>query len=235
MKAMILAAGRGERMRPLTDNLPKPLLQVAGKSLIEYHIEALVKAGTTQLVVNHAWLGEKIEAHLGDGSQYGAAIIYSREDQALETAGGIIKALDILGDEPFIVVNGDIYTDYSFDSLKYFVTSFKNNQQTAHLILVPNPPHHIKGDFYCQDNILSEQKNNLKGQRFTFSGIACYKPEFFKNLPAGKQALGPLLRSAMSIQMVSGEIYEGLWCDIGTPQRLEEINDRYGKKGGGVK
>ena len=221
MKAMILAAGRGERMRPLTDTQPKPLLKVAGKSLIEYHIEALVKVGVTELVINHAWLGEMIEAQLGDGSRYGAEIIYSKEDQALETAGGIIKALDLLGEEPFIVVNGDIFTDYFFVNQAGLL-----GDAMAHLILVPNPEHHAQGDFYCQDHLLSDQEGSNKGQRFTFSGIAYYKPEFFKNIAAGKQALAPLLRSAMSKQQVSGEVYGGFWCDIGTPERLAEINKK---------
>lgn len=218
---MILAAGRGERMRPLTDSLPKPLLQVAGKSLIEYHIEALVKAGVTDLVINHAWLGDKIEAQLGDGSQYGAEIVYSREQSALETAGGIIKALKLLGDEPFIVLNGDIFTDYSF-----LQTPDLGADKTAHLVLVPNPEHHQQGDFYCQDHLLSTQQGNNTGLRFTFSGIAYYKADFFKNIAAGKQALAPLLRKAMSKQQVSGEVYHGRWCDIGTPERLQEINKK---------
>lgn len=221
MKAMILAAGRGERMRPLTDTLPKPLLAVAGKSLIEYHIEALVKAGITEIVINYAWLGEKIVAQLGDGSRYGAQILYSKEEQALETAGGIIKALELLGDEAFTVVNGDIFTDYSF--INRPILSAHNS---AHLIMVPNPEHYLQGDFYCHNHLLSAQEDKSKGQRFTFSGIAYYKPEFFKNIAAGRQALAPLLRSAMSKQGVCGEIYKGLWCDIGTPQRLAEVNKK---------
>jgi MurNAc alpha-1-phosphate uridylyltransferase len=220
MKAMILAAGRGERMRPLTDTLPKPLLKIAAKSLIEYHIEALVNVGITELVINHAWLGDKIEAQLGDGSQYGADIVYSKEEQALETAGGIIKALCLLGDEPFIVLNGDIFTDYNFLP-KVDLCADK----MAHLILVPNPKHHQQGDFYCQDRLVSAQENK-EGKRFTFSGIAYYKPDFFRNIKAGKQALAPLLRKAMSEQQVSGEVYRGLWLDIGTPERLVEINKK---------
>lgn len=224
MKAMILAAGRGERMRPLTDTLPKPLLKVAGKSLIEYHIEALVKAGVTELVINHAWQGHKIEAQLGDGSQYGAKIVYSKEEQALETAGGIVQALELLGDETFIVVNGDIFTDYSFINQPVLAAD-----KTAHLVLVANPEHHSRGDYYCQDHLLSNQPSSQissKGQRFTFSGIAYYKAEFFENIDPGKQALAPLLRTAMSKQQVSGEVYDGLWCDIGTVERLAEINKK---------
>ena len=221
MKAMILAAGRGERMRPLTDTMPKPLLKVAGKSLIEYHIDALVKVGVTELVINHAWLGEMIEAQLGDGSRYGAEIIYSKEDQALETAGGIIKALKLIGNEPFMVVNGDIFTDYSFVK-----KTDLSGDIMAHLVLVPNPEHHKQGDFYCHEHLLSAQEDSNKGQRFTFSGIAYYKAEFFKNIALGKQALAPLLRSAMYKQQVSGEVFEGFWCDIGTPERLAEINKK---------
>ncbi len=234
MKAMILSAGRGERMRPLTDTVPKALLKAAGKSLIEYHIEALVKAGITELVINLAWLGEKIEAQLGDGSQYGAKISYSREEQALETAGGIIKALSLLGEEPFIVINGDIFTDYSFAQLQSLARGSLKADQTAHLVLIPNPEHHKKGDFYCHNHQLSDDEDVNQGQRYTFSGIAYYKPEFFQNtflaqesVTSGiieKQKLAPLLRAAMKEKKVSGEVYKGLWLDIGTPERLQEIN-----------
>ncbi|MCW8932991.1 MAG: nucleotidyltransferase family protein [Gammaproteobacteria bacterium] len=226
MKAMILAAGRGERMRPLTDTMPKPLLQIAGKSLIEYHIEALVKIGVNELVINHAWLGEKIEAKLGNGDRYDAKIQYSREGQALETAGGIKNALFLLGSDPFIVINGDIFTDYSFEQLK---TSAENlsTLEMAHLVLVNNPEHNPQGDFCCQNNkVIDPLSSNESCQpAYTFSGIACYAPEFFSTLHEGKQALAPMLRSAMSKQQVSGEIYEGNWWDIGTPERLQELNE----------
>ena len=226
---MILAAGRGERMRPLTDTIPKPLLQIAGKSLIEYHIEALAAAGINELVINHAWLGEKIEAQLGNGARYDAKIQYSREDQALETAGGIKNALHLLGDEPFIVVNGDIFTDYPFAQLK---TSAEHLAETelAHLVLVNNPEHHPGGDFYCQNNkvidplALKKSAEQQSRQGYTFSGIACYTPAFFSEIKAGKQALAPMLRAAMAKQQISGEIYKGAWCDIGTPERLKELN-----------
>jgi len=224
MKAMILAAGRGERMRPLTDTLPKPLLQIAGKSLIEYHIEYLVKAGISELIINHAWLGDKIEAQLGDGSRYGASIQYSKEQQALETAGGIHNALELLGDSPFIVINGDIFTDYPFTQL---LTASKqlSNSVFAHLVLVNNPAHNSEGDFYCIDQTVYSDlpADSQQAQRYTFSGIACYHPDFFRNITAGKQALAPMLRNAMAKQQVSGEIYLGVWSDIGTPQRLQEI------------
>lgn len=226
---MILAAGRGERMRPLTDTTPKPLLQIAGKSMIEYHIEALVTAGINELVINHAWLGEKIEAQLGDGASYKAKIQYSREGRALETAGGINNALHLLGDEPFIVVNGDIFTDYSFAQLKASAEHLSATEM-AHLVLVNNPEHNPGGDFYCQNNKVIDPlsvKNACKQENkpgYTFSGIACYTPVFFSEIKAGKQALAPMLRAAMAKQQVSGEIYEGAWCDIGTPERLQELN-----------
>ena len=230
MKAMILAAGRGERMRPLTDTTPKPLLQVAGKSLIEYHIEALVKAGITELVINHAWLGEQIEAQLGDGTRYGASILYSREgDQVLETAGGIRNALDLLGSEPFIVVNGDVFTDYPFAKLHHLSTDFSSAKNTAHLVLVPNPEQKPEGDFYCRNQQISDQDDPSNGQRFTFSGIALYRPDFFHDMSAGKYPLAPMLRSAMAKQQVSGEIYNGIWWDIGTQERLEEISGQWEK------
>jgi len=223
MKAMILAAGRGERMRPLTDTLPKPLLQIAGKSLVEYHIENLVKAGITELVINHAWLGDKIEAQLGDGSRYGANIQYSKETQALETAGGIHNALALLGNSPFIAINGDIFTDYPFTQLMA-ASKHITDSVSAHLILVNNPAHNPEGDFYCiAQCVYNELSEKQQAQRYTFSGMACYHPDFFRHLKAGKQALGPMLRNAMAEQQVSGEIYQGLWSDIGTPQRLEEI------------
>ncbi len=225
MKAMILAAGRGERMRPLTDTLPKPLLQVAGKALIEYHIEALHKAGINELVINHAWLGNKIEQHLGNGRRFGVQIRYSREAQALETAGGIRQALPLLGNKPFIVVNGDVFTDYDYAHLTEL-----NLNSLVHLVLVNNPEHNQQGDFYLQDNRVYDKVNTPEQvKRFTFSGIGLYQPEFFAALKAGKQALAPLLREAMAQQQVSGEFYPGLWLDIGTPQRLEALNQSLNK------
>ncbi len=225
MKVMILAAGRGERMRPLTDTLPKPLLQVAGKALIEYHIEALHKAGINELVINHAWLGNKIEQHLGNGRRFGVQIRYSREAQALETAGGIRQALPLLGNKPFIVVNGDVFTDYDYAHLTEL-----NLNSLVHLVLVNNPEHNQQGDFYLQDNRVYDKVNAPEQvKRFTFSGIGLYQPEFFAALKAGKQALAPLLREAMAQQQVSGEFYPGLWLDIGTPQRLEALNQSLNK------
>ncbi len=219
MKAMILAAGRGERMRPLTDMTPKPLLKVAGQCLIEYHIQALVKAGVTDLVINHAWLGEQIEQLLGDGRHYAADIRYSPETTPLETAGGIINALELLGEQPFIVVNGDVFSDYSFTELAKL-----NITQPAHLVMVNNPPHHPQGDFYCQNNRVLQQTGDPSLNRYTFSGIAVYDPVFFHGLAPGKRALAPLLRDAMDHHRVSGEYYPGLWLDIGTADRLQELN-----------
>ena len=216
MKAMILAAGRGERMRPLTDTTPKPLLKVAGKMLIEYHVIALAKAGIKELVINTAWLGEQIQTTLGDGSQYEVKIQYSDEgDQALETAGGIIKALPLLGDEPFVVVNGDIWCDYDFSSLP------AQPEGLAHLIMVDNPQHHPHGDFALQD---SGYLNTNGENKLTFSGIGVYQPTLFANMVTAVQPLAPLLRNAMQQEKVTGEHYQGNWLDIGTPERLTELN-----------
>lgn len=214
MKAMILAAGRGERMRPLTDHTPKPLLMLGGKMLIEYHLEKLKDANITEIVINHAWLGEKIEQALGDGSRYGLKIHYSAEGEALETAGGIVKALPLLGDSPFIVINGDIYCDYDFSALPALIP------EMAHLVLVNNPAHHPEGDFVLtSENIVT----TANGDKLTFSGIGVYDPAIFKSFTAGKRALAPVLRDAMQHQLVTGEHYQGIWHDIGTPERLHEI------------
>lgn len=216
MKAMILAAGRGERMRPLTDSLPKPLLAAAGKPLIHYHIEALAKAGCTELVINHAWLGQKLVDELGRGERWNVSITYSAEGEAgLETAGGILHALPILGEQPFIVVNGDIWTDFNFQNLRL------PSGKLAHLILVPNPPQHPGGDFG-----LSEQGDALSDGKecYTFSGIAVYHPGFFANIPKGKQKLAPFLREAMASALVSAELYHGHWFDIGTVERLAQLS-----------
>lgn len=214
MKTMILAAGRGERMRPLTDSTPKPLLCVAGKPLIQHHIEALVAAGLTEIVINHAWLGEQIEQTLGDGEQFSASIQYSAEGQALETAGGIYKALPLLGDGPFIVINGDILTDFPYATL------VEKRPVAAHLVLVPNPEHHPAGDFVLSgDYALNEGKN-----KYTYSGIGVFDPRLFSDCQPGSFPLAPLLRAAMEKTQVTAELYEGAWMDIGTPERLAEIN-----------
>ena len=217
---MILAAGRGERMRPLTDDLPKPLLKVAGKMLIEYHLEKLKSAQITEVVINHAWLGNKIEQVLGDGSSYGLNITYSAETEALETAGGIINALPLLrsvADETdaFIVINGDIYCDYDISGLPSSLSGL------AHLVLVNNPPHNPQGDFVLTTTGAVETVGENK---LTFSGIGVYHPDLFKGYPNGKLALAPILRKAMEQHQVTGESYQGVWHDIGTPERLNELD-----------
>jgi MurNAc alpha-1-phosphate uridylyltransferase len=219
MKAMILAAGRGERMRPLTDHTPKPLLLVAGKPIIVHTITQLVTAGFTEFVINHAHLGAQIETVLGNGQALGANICYSPEgEQGLETAGGIINALPLLGDEVFLVVNGDIATDFDFATLKNIPVDL------AHLVLVTNPEHHPEGDFGLDDTGLVYEHAR---EQFTFSGIGLYSPKLFHNLPAGSRKLGPLLRLAIAKQRVSGQTFTGFWMDIGTPERLEELNNYY--------
>jgi MurNAc alpha-1-phosphate uridylyltransferase len=215
MKAMILAAGRGERMRPLTDHTPKPLLQAGGRPLIEHLIVALVDAGITELVINHAHLGEQVETTLGDGSRWGVSIRYSPEGEALETAGGIHRALPLLGGDPFLVVNGDIATDFPF------LTLLDRPIDLAHLVLVPNPEHHPRGDFGLQ-----EGKAMDGGEiRYTFGGIGVYRPELFKDCVPGRFPLAPLLRSAMALGAVSGELHQGMWMDIGTMERLQAFDD----------
>ena len=213
---MILSAGRGERMRPLTDTIPKPLLEVNGKPLIVWHIERLVKAGFEEIIINVAHLGYKIIEALGNGSKWGVKVTYSDEQNegALESAGGIVKALALLGDEPFLVVNADIWTDYNFDS------TFNLGNDLAHLVLVQNPEHNLNGDFgLVNDKVLSDGT-----KKYTFSGIGYYKPHIFEQLDYGKRALAPILRDLMSKSSVSGELFRGIWTDVGTPKRLEEIN-----------
>jgi MurNAc alpha-1-phosphate uridylyltransferase len=216
MKAMILAAGRGERMRPLTDTFPKPLLEVGGKRLIEYHIEALRDAGITEIVINVAYLGQKIIDTIGDGGRYGVSIQYSVENEALETGGGIFKALPLLGEKPFLVVNGDVWTDIPFSSL------VGKAIEGAHLVLVDNPPHNPKGDF-CLNKEFVEPEGKDK---LTFSGIGIYHPALFQNEKPGRFPLAPLLRDAMVQKKVSGEHFQGFWSDIGTPERLEELDQQ---------
>jgi len=229
MLAMILAAGRGERMRPLTDHTPKPLLQTGGKPLIVWHIERLVNAGITELVINHAHLGLQIEQVLGDGSRFGAHIQYSDEGTALETAGGIAFALPLLGDEPFAVVNGDVYCDYDFSHLPARASAFTDSEDIAHLVLVDNPEHNLKGDFGLKGgraSTLPPSPSPLPGS-LTFSGIGLYKPALFTAIPRGsKAALAPLLREQIAHGRVSGEHHRGVWMDIGTPQRLDELDKR---------
>ena len=218
MKAMILAAGRGERMRPLTDRTPKPLLEVAGKPLIVWHIENLVRSGVTDLVINHAHLGKQIEQALGDGRRFDARIRYSDEGTALETAGGIAYALHLLGEQPFAVINGDIWCDYDFAHLPAFAARMQ--QDNVHLVLVNNPAHHPNGDFGLHDGRVTEAAPKL-----TFSGIGLYRPMLFANIPRGsKAALAPMLRAQIALGKVGGEHHQGLWVDVGTPQRLSELD-----------
>ena len=220
MKAMILAAGRGERMRPLTDTTPKPLLKIGKHCLIEHHIFNLKAAGFTDLVINTAWLAEKIHQQLGDGSQYGVNITYSDEKSALETGGGIKKALSLFADENFLVVNGDIWCEYDFSKLPTL-----DNNRLAHLILVNNPEHNLNGDFAIEDKLLSNSTQN----RLTFSGIGIYRAELF-NQPDERFALAPVLRKAAEKKQISAEYFNGLWVDIGTPERLQELNNSIGNE-----
>lgn len=217
MKAMILAAGRGERMRPLTDHTPKPLLQVGGKPLIVWHLERLSDAGFRDIIINHAHLGSQIEATLGNGQRWGLSIRYSAEIIALETAGGIANALSLLGEQPFLVVNSDVFTDVDFSKLRNAL----HKDKLAHLILVDNPPQHPDGDFSLDNDQLA-----LDGaRRLTFSGIAVYRPALFADVEQGHAAkLAPLLRQAISQGLASAEHYQGKWYDIGTPERLHDLN-----------
>jgi MurNAc alpha-1-phosphate uridylyltransferase len=217
---MILAAGRGERMRPLTDHTPKPLLQAGGKPLIVWHIERLVRAGITDLVINHAHLGVQIEYALGDGSQHGATITYSDEGMALETAGGIAFASHLLGDEIFAVVNGDVYCDYDFERLPALAAQMQVGKDSIHLVLVDNPPHNLAGDFGLQQTRVTDVAPKL-----TFCGIGLYRPDIFSHIPRGSKApLAPLLREQIAAGKVSGEHHRGVWVDVGTPQRLDELD-----------
>jgi len=219
MKAMILSAGRGERMRPLTDKLPKPLLEVHNKALIVWHLENLAKAGFKEIVINIAHLGYKIPEFLGDGSRWGVSISYSDEQEsgALESGGGIVKALPLLGNETFLVVNGDVFCDYTFDA-----TFELKEGDLAHLILVKNPEHNPKGDFgFKEGRVYKEEK-----KYYTFSGIGYYSAELFSHLKVEKFSFVPLVKLAIEEKKISAELFSGKWHDIGTPQRLEYINKR---------
>ena len=217
---MILAAGRGERMRPLTDRTPKPLLPVAGKPLIVWHLERLARAGIKDIVVNLAHLPDQIEALLGDGSAWGVAVVYSPEPPgALETAGGIANALPLLGEEPFLVVNGDIYCEFDFAALPALAGG-----ELAHLVLVPNPPQHPAGDFVLTGSRVAAEGPMCAG-RLTFAGIGLYRPSLFAGIGRGRPArLAPLLRQAMADGKVGGQRFDGSWADVGTPERLAELD-----------
>lgn len=212
-QAMILAAGRGQRMMPLTADCPKPLLLVAETPLIEYHIRALVTAGVEHIVINHAWLGDMIVAALGDGSRFDTRITYSPETEALETAGGIVNALPLLDDGPFWLVNGDVFCDFDFSQ------SLPNNRDVQ-LMMVDNPEHNLSGDFYLDEGQLSL----ASGKSLTYAGLGIYTPKFFAGLAPGVRPLAPLLREAINQQRVGAFHYRGEWWDIGTPQRLAQLN-----------
>jgi len=223
VKAMILAAGLGKRMMPLTDKIPKPLLKVDDKSLLEHHILNLVSSGITEIVINHSVFGEQIEQAIGDGSDYDATIVYSPEPIRMETAGGIIKALPLLGDSPFLVVNADIWTDYPFEKL----VKLEMRLCHAHLVLVKNVEHNPGGDFYLDDSARVHSDPHTyasdDAESDTFSGISVLHRDLFENCSLEAQPLVPLLIKAMESSQVSGEIYNGLWMDIGTPERLHDL------------
>ena len=218
LKAMLLAAGRGERLRPITDTLPKPLVEVAGKPLIVYHLEALVRAGVRDVVINLSWLGEKIRRSLGDGSRFGVRIAYSEEGPVpLETGGGIHRALPLLAPGPFLVVNSDVWTDMDFSR---FLTLPQDTD--ARLLLAANPPHHPRGDFGLEGDFVVERDTD----RFTYTGIGVYRPEFFEGCAPGKFPLLPLLERAIAARRLRGEVYRGEWLDIGSPDRLAWLDAR---------
>jgi len=228
MHAMILAAGRGERMRPLTDTTPKPLLRAGGRPLIEYHIAALVAAGVRDIVINHAHLGAQIEAALGDGSRLGARLRYSDEGEAaLETGGGIFRALPMLGEGPFLVVNGDVWTDYPFERLSARAADMTAARDLAYLVLVDNPAHHTRGDFALVGERVRDDAPEAAA-RLTFSGIGLYRGALFAGCEDGAFALAPLLRRAMGQGRVGGERYAGRWVDVGTPERLAALDAELG-------
>ncbi len=223
MKAMILAAGRGERMRPLTDTTPKPLLPVAEKPLLQFHLEKLAQIGVTDVVINHAWLGEQIEAFVGTGEQFGLRAHYSPEPAGgLETAGGIIRALPMLGDAPFLVINGDIFTDLDFEDLPQQLSE----GIAAHLLLVPNPPHNPEGDFGVQDGRLTGKKTGQPS--YTFSGMALYSPAFFAQYQAGSEAfvkLRELFDNGIKQRQIAASVLHCQWTDVGTPERLQQLQE----------
>ena len=217
-RAMLLAAGRGERLRPITDTVPKPLVEVAGKPLIVYHLEALARAQVRDVVINLSWLGEKIRAALGDGARYGVRIAYSEEGPVpLETGGGIHRALPLLGSDPFLVVNSDVWTDVDFSGVLTL-----DRDADARLLLAPNPPHHPRGDFGLSDDFVVESESD----RFTYTGIGVYRPELFAGCIAGKFPLLPLLERAIAARRLRGEVYRGEWLDIGSPDRLAWLDAR---------
>ncbi|MDR6374837.1 N-acetylmuramate alpha-1-phosphate uridylyltransferase MurU [Paraburkholderia caledonica] len=227
-KAMIFAAGRGERMRPLTDACPKPLLEVGGKPLIVWQIERLARSGYETIVINHAWLGEQIEAALGDGSRWHVQLRYSPEQEALETAGGIVNALPLIEDngvsEVFLAVSGDVYADFDYCALNAHAQAMKSLAEPGmHLVMVPNPAFHPNGDFALTDGVLSLDAE----PRFTFGNIGLYDTRMFRDLPRGtRRALKPYYRETIARGLATGELYEGLWENVGTPAQLQALNQR---------
>lgn len=214
MRAMILAAGRGERLRPLTETTPKALVEIGGRSLLEHHLESVRDAGIDTVVINLGWLGEQIASRIGSGTDYGVTVVYSPEgDDILETGGGIYRALPLLGASPFLVVNADVYTDMPLP------TSIAA-EAAGHLVLVPTPAHKANGDFGLVDGKVV----NAAAPEYTFSGVAIYRPEFFANASGGRFPLAPMLRQAADEGRLSGQLYEGVWEDVGTPERLDELN-----------
>ena len=222
MKAMILAAGMGNRMRPLTLHTPKPLLEVGGKPLIVWHIEKLQKIGVQEIVINTAWLGEKLADALGDGSQFGVKILWSHEGEGLETAGGIINALPLLGNEPFILVNGDVWTTMDFAPL----LNVQLENDLAHLVLVENPVQHPQGDFTLAANKAYTFEQARSGENLTYSGVAVMHPQMFNGLESGKRPLAPLLKQAMQQEKISAQKLQGVWVDVGTPERLNALDQQ---------
>jgi MurNAc alpha-1-phosphate uridylyltransferase len=224
MRAMILAAGRGERMRPLTDTLPKPLLKIHGKSIIEWQIERLRDAGVRDIVINHAWLGERIEEELGDGRRYQVKLNYSHETEALETLGGVVQALRYLGDAPFLLVSGDIYTDYRYQNLESVARDIASAypHRAAHLVLTHNPAYHLKGDMGLNGGNIS-----LEAPLYTYANIGIYHPRLFSGLVRGEKVkLFPWMYRFLGNQRITGELFEGDWTNIGTPADLDEVNRR---------
>ena len=231
LPCFLLAAGRGERMRPLTDSTPKPLLTIQNKSLLAWHLEAIAKSGIQNVVINHAWLGKQIEESLGDGHQFGLSIQYSPEATALETAGGIRKALGLLHpDDYFLAINGDVFTpNFNINQLIEKVSKLRTHptQPLAHLLMVPNPIQHPSGDFFLKDSMVTEHPST-GAEKLTFSGIGIYHKDLFRDVELGASAkLAPLLRKVMEQNKVSGEKYTGPWHDVGTPERLQELNAAY--------
>lgn len=223
MKAMLLAAGRGERLRPITDRIPKPLVPVGGKPLIAWHLERLAAAGCREVVSNVSHLGEQIVEYVGDGSRFGLRVQFSREAQPLETAGGIAQALPLLGAEPFLLVNGDIYCEADFRPF----LSHRLQSNVAHLVLVPNPPQHAAGDFSLEDGAIG----NDGTPRYTYAGVAVMSPQLVAPVKRGEKApLAPLLRAAAGKRLVSGELFNGLWQDVGTPERLAQLETELARK-----